>query len=70
MINNILDRKKTFFGDKHFKSPKITFFAKGLTHGFPQNSIFFSLLLLVKITQETMLNIVLDRKETLTKTMD
>ena len=62
------DRKKTFFGDKHFKSPKSHFLQ--VNQWFSQKFNFFSLLLLVKITQEIMLNIVLDRKETLTKTMD
>ena len=67
MFNNILDRKETFFGDKifhSFKVPKITSFAKGLTHGFVQKRHFFLYLFLVKIRLEITLNNVLDRKET------
>ena len=69
MFNNILDRKETFFGNKNFiplKSHK-SHFSKGLTHGLAKTSFFVSLFV---VGQNKARNNVLDRKQTLAKTMD
>ena len=44
-LNNVLDRKETFFEYKNkiFQSPKNGIFPKGLTHAFNQKMPIFSL---------------------------
>ena len=67
MFNNVLDRKETFFGHKHFnlsKSQK-SHFSKGVNPCFWSKNVFFFLeLFSVKIRLEIMFNNALDTKET------
>ena len=67
MFLNILDKKETIFGNKHFiplKSQKSHIFAKELTQWFCQKMPFFLYLFLVKTRLEIMFHNVLDKKET------
>ena len=67
MLNNVLERKETFFGHKKFnllKSQK-SHFSNGVNPCFwSKNAVFFLELFSVKITLEIMFNNVLERKET------